>query len=191
MTSAAFALRRDPWVACLVTTISCAALACDERKTHEITIIDGATTTRLATRSEFAEYVELPGDHNELRITLASYPVSCDRWVGPAEGQSLVTVVITLPPETQPAPGSYSWSAIPPADEHIRTSYALPKAHFGPRARLFEPGGAVRLTGVQLDAHGSITGTLAFEFPGEADRPATRIDGNFDARVCRLSVASQ
>jgi hypothetical protein len=154
-------------------------------------VTDGATTTRLVTRSEFAEYAELPGDHNELRITLASYPASCDRWVAPAEGETLVTVVIVLPPEAAPVPGSYNWSGIPGEDEHLRTSYALPKAHFGPRARLFEPGGAIRLTRVQLDAHGSVAGTLAFEFPGEAERPATRIDGNFDARVCRLSVPAQ
>jgi hypothetical protein len=166
-------------------------VACDERKVHEITLADGATTTRLTTQSEFAEYISLPGDHNELRLTLSSYPASCDRWTPPAEGQTLLTVVIVLPPEATPAPGSYSWSGIPKADEPLRTSYALPKAHFGPHARLFEPGGAIRLTRVQLDAHGSVAGTLAFEFPGEADRPATRIDGHFEARVCRISLPTR
>jgi hypothetical protein len=169
-----------------VCTISC--ISCEERKAHEITIADGATTTRLTTQSEFAEYIALPDDHNELRLTLASYPVSCDRWVPPADGQTLITVVIVLPPEASPAPGSYGWTGIPTSEEPLRASYALPKAHFGNRARLFEPGGAVRLTRVQLDPHGSVAGTLAFEFPGEADRPATRIDGNFEAHVCRVSL---
>jgi len=165
--------------------------SCDERKTHEITIADGAATSRLTTQSEFVEYISLPGDRNELRLTLASYPASCDRWVPPAEGQTLITVVIVLPSESSPAPGSYSWSGIPKTDEPLRTGYALPKAHFGTHARLFEPGGAIRLTRVQLDAHGTVAGTLAFEFPGEADRPATRIDGNFEARVCRLSIPTR
>jgi hypothetical protein len=175
----------------LVLALICPCVACEERKTHEITITDGATTTRLTTQSEFAEYVALPGDHNELRLTLASYQASCDRWVPPADGQTLITVVIVLPPETSPAPGAYGWSGIPTTDEPLRASYALPKAHFGSRARLFEPGGAVRLTQVQLDAHGSVAGTLAFEFPGEADRPATRIDGNFEAHVCRVSLPAR
>lgn len=172
----------------------CLAIAtgCDERPTHDITITDGPTTTRLTTRSEFAEYLELPDDHNELRLTFASYPLSCDRWVAPVEGQTLVTVVIVLPPGTPPAAGSsYNWSGIPSAEEPLKASYALPKAHIGTRSRLFEPGGAVKLTRAQLDPHGTISGMLAFEFPGEADRPATRIDGSFDARMCRLSVPSR
>jgi len=179
-------LRSVPLLVCLFLCASC-----DERKAHEITVAEGATTTRLTTQSEFAEYVSLPGDHNELRLTLASYPASCDRWVAPSEGETLITVVIVLPPQTTPAPGSYSWSGIPKTDEPLRASYALPKAHFGTRARLFEPGGAIRLTRVQLDPHGTVAGTLAFEFPGEADRPATRVDGNFEARVCRLSLPTR
>lgn len=167
------------------------ALGCEERRTHEITITDGVSTVRFSTQVEFAEYLELPGDHNELRLTVAGYPASCENWVAPADGQEAVTVVIVTPPDVPVAPGTFAWSGIPPADEPIRTAYALPKAHHGQRSRLFEPGGSIRLTKVQLDAHGSVAGVLSFEFPGESDRPATRVDGNFEARLCRLSTATR
>lgn len=167
------------------------ALGCEERRTHEITITDGTTTVRFGTEVEFAEYLELPGDHNELRLTLASYPASCEKWVPPADGQEAITVVIVTPPDAPVGPGTFTWSGIPPADEPIRAPYALPKAQHGQRSRLFEPGGSARLTKVQLDAHGLVAGVLSFEFPGESDRPATRVDGNFEARLCRLSTPSR
>jgi hypothetical protein len=59
------------------------------------------------------------------------------------------------------------------------------------RSRLFEPGGTIRLTAIQIDPHGAVSGTLAFEFPGEGDRPATRIDGGFEAKMCRLGLATR
>jgi hypothetical protein len=175
----------------IVALCAVVASGCEERRTHEITIIDGATTTRFSTQSEFAEYVELPGDHNELRLTLASYPASCERWVPAAEGQMAVTVVVVAPPDTPLALGPYNWSGLPKPDEPLRVGYALPKAQFGSRSRLFEPGGAIRLAAAQLDPHGTVSGTLAFEFPGETERPATRIDGTFQARVCRVSLPSR
>jgi len=167
------------------------ALGCNERRPHEITITDGATTTRFATQSEFAEYVEIPGDHNELRLTLAGYVASCERWVPPRAGETSVTVVIVSPADAPLAPGAYAWSGIPKPDEPLKAGYALPKAHIGPRSRLFEPGGSIRLTKVQLDPLGAVSGTLAFEFPGETDRPATRVEGTFEARICRLSAPSE
>lgn len=174
-----------------LATLLSLAIACNERRAHEITITDGAATTRFSTRSELAEYVELPGDHGELTVTLASYTASCERWVPPAQGETSMTLVIVTPAKTPPAPGAYEWSGVPNPEEPLGAPYALPKAHFGSRSRLFEPGGAVRLTKVQLDPHGTISGTLAFEFAGAADRPATRIDGNFEARLCRLSVPAE
>jgi len=175
---------------CLALVFSIAS-ACNERRSHEITITDGAATTRFSTKSELAEYVELPGDHDELRLTLAGYNASCERWVPPGEGESSLTLVIVTPPNAPPAPGAYEWSGIPKPEDGLHAPYVLPKAHFGPRSRLFEPGGAARLTKVQLDPHGVIAGTLAFEFPGAPDRPATRIDGNFEARLCRLSASPE
>jgi len=166
-------------------------VGCGRHPDHQITIVDGATVTRFTIQSALAEYVELPGDHNELRLTLAGYPLSCERWLPPAEGQSVITVVVTTPPDVRPSAATYPWSGLPPRGEPIREAYALPKALSGRTSRAFEPGGTLRLTAVALEPHGAVSGTLAFEFPGVDARPATRVDGSFEAKTCRLAFATR
>jgi hypothetical protein len=168
----------------------CGALvlsSCSRPAPPDLTVIDGDTTTHFAVKGAFAEYVELSGERNELRLVLANHPVSCERWIAPKDGDLGVTIVLVLPPEARPAPGTYGWTGLPPAGEPLKAPYALPKAQLGTRSRLFEPGGALRLSVVQLDVHGTIAGTLAFEFPGQGDRPATRLDGSFEAKMCRYA----
>jgi len=166
------------------------ALGCEPSRTHDITIVDGADTTRFATKSAFAEYVELPGLRNELRITLASYSVSCEHWSPPKDGEFALSLTIVTPAEQRPVPGSYAWTGLPARDQLLHEAYALPKALLGAHSRLFEPGGALRLGAVSLDLHTSVIGALAFEYPGDGNRPATRIDGGFEAKICRSSISS-
>jgi hypothetical protein len=163
---------------------------CDSARLHDVTIVDGAGTTHLSTKTAFAEYVELPGVRNELRITLANYPVSCERWTAPRDGEIALSITIVTPAETRPAAASYPWSGLPPKEGPLKDAYALPKALLGPESRLFEPGGAARLSSVSLDLHGLVVGALAFEYPGDGSRPATRIDGGFEAKICRSTLAA-
>ncbi len=139
----------------------------------------------FAPESAFAEYIELPGVGHELRITLASYAVSCENWIAPTRDQVLVNVLVTVPPGAPPGPGAYAWSG--PSDR----ARALPSARIGPRGYEFPPGGSVTLSNVELEARGSVTGVLAFEFPGDAERPAKSLSGAFDAKLCRVSKAGQ
>jgi hypothetical protein len=167
-----------------------ALMGCDRSPPHQIAIVDGAQTTRFGVRSAFAEYVELPGDRNELRLTMASYPTSCEHFAPPKDGENALTVVVVMPADTKPTAAAYPWNGQPPTDVPLHDAYALPKAELGGRSRLFEPGGAMRLSAVQLEPHGVVSGTLAFEYPGDSDRPASRIDGSFDAKMCRLNLAT-
>lgn len=182
------ALRPGAVARALLLGSALVALGCDRAPAHQVTIVDGATVTHFQARSAFAEYIELPGQRNELRLTLASYAVSCERWIPPRDGDLALTVVITTPAEVRPTTGSVPWSGIPAPDEPLQAPFALPKALLGHRSRLFEPGGAIRLSAVQIEPHGTVAGVLAFEFPGEAERPATRVEGAFDAKVCRIAT---
>ncbi|HVW29400.1 MAG TPA: hypothetical protein VHC69_28740 [Polyangiaceae bacterium] len=167
-----------------------AVLGCDPSNTHELTVVDGADTIHFSTTSAFAEYVELPGEKNELRITLASYPLSCEHWDAPKDGQYALSVTIVTPAEQKPAPASYPWTGLPAQDEPLHEPYALPKMLLGSHSRVFEPGGAVRLSAVGLDLHASVVGALALEYPGDGNRPATRVDGGFEAKICRSAIAA-
>jgi hypothetical protein len=174
----------------LLASLLPSSTGCGERSNYEVSVVQGGNTTRFAVRTAFAEYVELPESHNELDLTIAGYATSCEHWTPPKDGEASVTVVIVTPPGTRPVPGSYAWAGLPKPDEPIRAAYALPKAQLGAQSRLFEPGGQVRLSQVELDPHGAVRGTLAFEYPGDAEHPATRVDGGFEAKVCRLTLAT-
>lgn len=142
--------------------------------------------------SAFAEYLQLPGEHDELRITLAGYAASCDHFVAPGPGLASVTVTIATPWETEPGPGLYAWAGheahggTPARPNH---AYAVPTARVGRRGFVFPPGGSITLTRVDLDPHGRIDGLLAFDFPGDADHAAMSLRGRFSARICRFEKA--
>ncbi len=143
-------------------------------------------------KSAFFEYLEVPGQRNELEITLASYQVSCERYVPPAESQASVRVVVVTPAGAPPAAGTYPFSRV----DEAATAYskpeqprAVPKTFIGKQSQLFQPGGMIRLTRVSLDREGVLEGILGFEFAGDAAHPATSIKGSFRAKICRVSHA--
>jgi hypothetical protein len=144
----------------------------------------------LSPRSAFAEYLELPGQRNELRITLASYEASCERFIPPGPGQASVTVVIVTPPEQAASPGVYGWNGETAGSARLERAFAAPTVRVGAKSHVLAPGGAVELGRVELDLQGRVEGRLALEFSGDAERPATSVRGPFRARVCRSQRAA-
>lgn len=144
--------------------------------------------------ASFAEYVELPGLGNELRITLAGYAASCEKFVPPPDGQASVTVTVVTPPGTDPRPGRYAWSG---HDAHGGTSsrperaYALPTARIGKKSYAFPAGGSLTISALRLLPQGEVEGLLAFEFPGNGSASATSIKGHFLANICRFDRAPE
>ena len=141
-----------------------------------------------------AEYLELPGERNELRITLADYAASCDDYVRPGPGQTYVSVVVVEPAGRDVAAGTYAWSG---REAHGGTAsrpsrpFAMPKVLLASQSHLFPPGGAVRLSRVSLQHEGRVEGVLAFEFAGDRERDATSLRGNFRAKLCKLNRAAE
>ena len=159
----------------------------------EIAIGPGAPDkVKFVPKSAFFEYLEVPGQRNELEITLASYQVSCESYVPPAEGQASVRVVVVTPAGVPPAPGSYAFTR---AEENGSAALkpeqarAVPKTFIGKRSHLFQPGGVIRMDRVVLDREGLVEGILGFEFAGDASHPATSIKGSFRAKMCRVTRA--
>lgn len=138
----------------------------------------------------FAEYVELPQHRNELRITLASYEASCERFVPPEGDDVLVSVTVTTPAGKPPGPGTYAWAGLDAvgSERRPRRGYARASARIGARTHHFEPGGSIRLSAVRLaPPEPKVAGLLAFEFAGDADHPASSARGRFEAVVCRAT----
>jgi hypothetical protein len=167
-------------------------LACRGRDVPDITVIADANArvkVGFSPRSAFAEYVEVPEQRHELRLTLASYETSCEEYRPPPEGESVVTVLVLTPPAEPPAAGEYGFGLVPRLDAPVTQAVAIPKAQLAGRSWLFQPGGGLRLTEVQLEPHGTVSGMLDFSYPGDADHAASRIQGRFSAWMCRSAPA--
>lgn len=147
----------------------------------------------FTTTTSLAEYTEVPGSGNELRLTLASYEASCDEFVPPGDGDASVSVVIVTPEGVTPTSGVYPWLG---HQAHGGTAsapekpYSFPTARFARKSFTFRPGGGVVVKGLTLDRHGSVSGLLSFEFAGDAESPATSVKGRFSAKICRYSSAN-
>jgi hypothetical protein len=140
----------------------------------------------LAPRSAFAEYVELPELRRELRITLASYELGCERYVPPGANDLLFVLTITTPEKEPIGPGTVPFGGAPSPDAGVltrKTAFAV--ARQGERGFDFPSGGTVELANVDLSASGRVNGVLALEFPGDGTRPAAGAHGKFEARMCR------
>ena len=144
-------------------------------------------------RTSLAEYIEIPGQGNELRLTIASYEASCEMFMPPPSSDDVsVSIVITTPSGVAPTSGTYPWlgheahggDRLSPAK-----AYSFPTARIGSKSFVFQPGGGVLLKGLSLGKHGSVSGLLNFEFSGDAKKPATSLKGRFSARICRYSSA--
>lgn len=177
----------------VVLALPC-ALACRKSEpAPSIVLAVGAQPSErieFSPRSAFAEYIELPGVKNELRITLASYEASCDRFIAPGEGEASVTVVVVTPPGVVPNKGGFAHGGEPASDAGLTAAYAAPSVRLGNKSHLLPPGGSIELERVDLALHGRVEGRLAFEFAGSAEHAATVARGAFSARVCRSKRAA-
>jgi hypothetical protein len=179
----------------LVSLLLVASVACrteEPKNVIELVVPDGSgRTVELAPRSAFAEYVEVPDAANELRVTLASHDVSCERYVAPGADDIVFVVTLKLPPGDKPRPGSFA-STRPLAEDAgspVGRAFAVPVIRRGARGYPLPPGGTLELEAVEFGRSGIVKGALAFEFPGDGTRPASSAKGKFSARLCRHDEA--
>jgi hypothetical protein len=170
--------------------IGLAAIACRAQNTPgtlDLALPDGSGQhLELAARSAFAEYVELPDLRKELRLTLASYALSCEEYVAPGPEDVALVVTITLPAADPLAPGVFvsSTAAFADAGAKVTRASSFVVARRGARSFVFPPGGSIELREIDVAPTGAVRGLLAYEFPGDGVRPAAGARGKFDARMC-------
>ena len=122
-------------------------------------------------------------------MTLASYPARCDAFVPPQKEQAVLVVVVATPSGQKVTTSEYFWAghaAHGGTSGRPERAYAAPSVRRGQKAYRIPPGGSVRLTALDLRPGGAVKGTLAFEFAGDAQTPATSITGTFDTELCRV-----
>lgn len=177
-----------------VLALGLAALGCRARGAPPVYIVAGPEPNEhveFRPRSSYAEYLVLPGQRRELKITLASYETSCDSFVVPAERDSSATITVIAPLESELSPGSYAWAgqAAPGSTERQpERPYALPTIRLGHRSLTLPAGGQIQLESVATTQDGRVRGLLDFEFPGDAEHVATSLKGSFEAKLCRVRL---
>jgi hypothetical protein len=179
----------------LILTFAVGGCRRDQPSTIQVRVGNGAQDqASFVPETALAEYLELPGERNELRLTLADYTASCDAYVRPGPGQTYVSVIVVEPAGRDVTTGTYAWSG---HEAHGGTPsrptrpFAMPKVVLGNQSHLFPPGGAVRLSRVTLQHNGRVEGVLGFEFAGDRKRDATSLRGNFRAKLCKLNRAAE
>jgi hypothetical protein len=176
-----------PWLASIAFV---ALSACQSQSVPTIQILVGPLPEErrvLQPRSALAEVISIPGQNPELRLIVASNEVSCDGYQSTPTGQVRLTLTFQSPPAEPLGPGVYSWLGSSPeisvgAAPKSRT--VLPHVRIGPKAHELPSGGTVELTAVDLESHGSVSGILRLEQPGDMNVSATSVLGSFTAKIC-------
>jgi hypothetical protein len=150
-------------------------------------------TFRFVPESAFAEYVELKGQPDQLRITLASYRTSCDSYVAPEVGQAMVSIVVKVPTGDTIKPGEYPWRGTDEDPVDVQSPFSLPFVRLHNDARALASGGGLRLESMERRPHGKVVGSFAYQ---ETDRDSEQaftgmgLRGNFSLRLCRVLLDS-
>lgn len=172
-----------------------AALSCRKRGAPPVYIVAGPDPSEhveFRPVSSYAEYLVLPGQRRELKITLASYETSCDSFVVPAGHDSSATITVFAPADNELSPGSYAWTGLPAAragtEPQPERPYSLPTIRLGHRGLTLPVGGELQLESVATTQDGRVRGLLNFEFPGDAEHVATSLKGSFEAKLCRVRL---
>jgi hypothetical protein len=163
------------------------AFACHDTTAPAIRVDVGpapADQVTLVPRASLAEYIEISATESALLLTLTSDERSCEGAAAASEGGVAVSLRVVLPGSAKLEPGSYPILASPgDADK----PHVLPTVKLHGRRLELLPGGSLELRAVDLSAQGSLEGLLKFEFPGDAEHPATRVSGPFMAHFCRIN----
>jgi hypothetical protein len=174
--------------------LSLTALGCRARGASPVYIVAGPEPSdhvEFRPLSSYAEYLVLPGERRELKITLASYQASCDSFVVPTEHDSSATITVSVPVATDLTPGTYAWAgplAHGGTEQQPERPYALPTVRLGHRGLTLPAGGEIQLESVATTPDGRVRGLLDFEFPGDAEHVATSLKGSFEAKLCRVRL---
>jgi hypothetical protein len=179
----------------LILPLTLALVGCDkEADLGALSVLlpeRGARPTDMTLRSAFAEHVELPELRRELRLTFATYELSCDEYREPSGSDLAVIVTLHAPPSAELKKGVVP-AVAPEAPETtdggtpaIELPSVLGVVRREHQSFVLPSGGTIELSHVDVAPGGHVRGLLSLEFPGDAARPASAVRGRFNARMCR------
>jgi hypothetical protein len=142
----------------------------------------------FAPRAALAELIEISPSETALLVNLTSSERNCEGAAPPSNDDDVaVSLRLVLPGGAKLVAGSYGLPAptSDPAAPPAPTLTTTVKLH-GRRHEL-RPGGVLEVTELDASPQGRLDGLLKLEFPGDAERPSTRVSGRFLAHFCKVN----
>ncbi len=173
---------------------------CREVHHQELTLQVGpAEVLRFAPASGYAQYFEIPGRGDILRLVFASYPLTCPKFETPARGEVYLSVTVQAESGETLVGRKIPWEGIPSshgteADSNAADSDSPPPVWALPMIRLFEdarplpPGGFVTLNALSREAYGVVEGEFHFSDAGEGEAASAALMGPFRLQLCHAEL---
>jgi len=157
-------------------------------------------------QSAYAQYFELPGEGDVLRIILASYPVPCKSYVPPGKGDVYVTVTVHSEAGQSMVGREFAWEGLPVAffsashpaagaapsgsTEALSPNWALPYVRLAQEGRPLPPGGQVKITKFSREPFGVVEGEFKFSDAGDGEAATAALLGSFRVQLCHVEFDS-
>ncbi|HSC89588.1 MAG TPA: hypothetical protein VLC09_20035 [Polyangiaceae bacterium] len=158
----------------LVLALLLAALGssgCGRKEQSKVELQIGREDFEFVPRTAFAEYWELPGLGDQLRITLASYETSCENLRSPEQGEALVVLTLRSPVGKPLALGDYPMATLAATPATIEQPDVLAFVRLAREGRLLDPGGGLQLQRLERQVHGLVEASFAFSHAPDAGGP--------------------
>jgi len=143
-----------------------------------------ADEVTLVPKASIAELVEVSPTLTEVYLSLSSVDQGCELEQSRVADAVSVAVRLVLPGGAKVEPGRYPLLDMAAVSDkpHAHATVTL----HGRRSDV-HGGGDIEIERLDMTPLGALQGVLKFEYPGDADHPATRVFGHFSANFCRMN----
>ena len=164
-------------------------LACESDTQHQITIQTGPDTyRRFMPEAAIAEYLEFPSEPDQLRISVANFPLSCEKYLAPRGDQVVVSFLIKVPTGKELSQGTYLWKGLPKSENEMTEPLVLPYVRFSGGGRSLPPGGQFELISFSPEPFAEVQARAQLRGAEPGASYQIGVSGMISARLCRVSL---
>ncbi len=173
----------------LSLSFSCLLVCCQSATDNEVTIQTGPDTfRRFSPVGAIAEYLEFPTEPDQLRISVANYPLSCDEYRRPQGDQVVVSFLLKAPTGQPLSQGSYFWKGLPAKEAELKEPLVLPYVRFSGGGRSLPPGGQFELISFTPEPFDQVVARSQLRGAEPGASYQIGVTATISARLCRVSL---
>ncbi len=182
----------------------CVTAGCNEPPNQELSLQVGPDRIlRFSPTSGFAQYFEVPGQGDLVRVVLSNYPLRCPVFEPPKPGQVYISITIRAETGQTIIGEKIPWNGIPaeflPQEDDALPRRSpvteTPKVWALPMIRLFEDarplpaGGYLTVSDLSREPYGVLEGEFHFSDAGEGEAASAALLGPFRVQFCHTELS--